>query len=136
MKIYERFKDNPLQRNDTVGLPFTPGWFIGEFKVTPVTVIKMSCGGGIGGAQWELYVTPIDFTQLRRVERFIEVHTIDGDDVLINVNNIVDVHKRWIHEIKYTSTNPTYGRDGDILMRYYTRENVTLTTKNQYDGRN
>ena len=132
MKIYEKFKDNPLKESGSVGLPFTPGRFIGKFNAVPITAIKMSCGGGMGGAQWKLYVERIDFDKFMP-SSFLKVKTIDGEEILINTRNVVDVQNLLLHMIKYTSTN--HYHDGDSMIFYYTRDGVNLTTTDQYDNR-
>lgn len=82
---------------DVLGLPMTPAKWKGKFKYTPITIIRVSCGGG---SQWKEYVERIDFDILQKELPYslIKVTTIDGEDKLINNNNIVEVRHATMME--------------------------------------
>lgn len=90
---------------DTMGVPCTPGYWISD-KVTyePITMLRISCGGGIGGAQWCEYVKRISFEDLCNNEKII-VETVDGEKIWINTRWVVEAHQYNIAKAVYHSDN-------------------------------
>ena len=129
MQVKDKCKTEPIEHDDFIGRPFTPGaWASTEKNIESISIIRMTCGGGMGGAQWKIYAKRIAYDKFTADPnlRFMEVTTIDDEVLLINTNYIVDVDNTIsVHSIDYESENPSY--KGLFNMRYYAKDGVKLT---------
>ena len=87
--VQRRFEDGIGVREDLeIGKPMTPSEWIGDAIYTPVSRIKMSCGGGMGGSSWYETVERIDIDNVDLNKPLI-VTTIDGNKKMLNPRYIV-----------------------------------------------
>ena len=86
-------------------LPNTPSKFIGMAKVIKIKKVKMTCGGGIGGASWDEYV--VDFPETPKCD-LIKVTDYKGKKMTLNTRYIVKVTDSQIVMIATDSKNPNY----------------------------
>lgn len=87
--IKREFEDGiGIRKNTNIGFPRTPSRWEGDPIYTPVSRIKMSCGGGMGGSVWYETVERIDIETLDFTKPLI-VTTIDGNKKLLNPRYIV-----------------------------------------------
>jgi hypothetical protein len=80
-----------IYTDDIIGKPMTPSkWVNDEPTYKPITRIKMTCGGGMGGSSWYEYVNRINMEDIRPNDMLL-VTDIDGRQKLLNTNYIVSV---------------------------------------------
>jgi hypothetical protein len=80
-----------IYTNNTIGQPMTPSkWVSNKPTYTPITRIKMTCGGGIGGSSWYEYVKRINMENIRPDDMLI-VTDINARQKLLNTRYIVSV---------------------------------------------
>ena len=80
MEQFEYRKDAEL------GKKKNPSYWEGEPEYTPITRIRMSCGGGMGGAQWFEYIYrlgKIPSNTIMKVKRY------DGKVISLNTSYVV-----------------------------------------------
>lgn len=111
MKKIERFSDWKSDINGDVKesermaniiekkLPISTAKWISEPRYKKISRIRMSCGGGLGGAQWFEYVYRIGYEDLNK--KFIKVERIDGKEISINTSNVVDIEDFTLVEAQY-----------------------------------
>ena len=86
-------------------LPNTPSKFVGKAKVIKVQKVKMTCGGGMGGASWDEYI--VDFPE--SIESgLVKVTNHKGKKMTLNTRYIVKIVDSQIVVITTDSQNPTY----------------------------
>lgn len=86
-----------------VGLPSTPAQWVPEtLSFEEFLEVRMTAGGGLGGASWYEYIKkmPLPSNQL------IEVTDIDGNEKLINTAYVVTVEPVTVMFAHYRSQNP------------------------------
>ena len=99
--------------------PKTPSTWIGEPKYTPVTRIKISCGGGMGGASWYEYVhkvTEIPANTLVKFKRF------DGKEFMLNTSFVVCAEDFTLAKVELDITAwkaLSHYSKGDNIETYY-----------------
>lgn len=73
-----------------LGKPFTPSTILGT-KSVALKRITMTCGGGMGGSRWSIYVKEraINLDKVSSND-FLELDTTDGK-MIINTKYIVDI---------------------------------------------
>lgn len=106
-----------VYNKNTFGRPMTPGNWVAtseDVQYIPVTRLKMSCGGGVGGAQWYEYIQRIPLEELAAKDRIVAV-TWDGKRKLINLRNVVTADEYTIASAVYHSGNPNFPV-GEYLM--------------------
>ena len=86
-------------------LPNTPSKFVGKAKVLKVKKVKMTCGGGMGGASWDEYV--VDFPETPKCD-LIKVTNYKGEKMTLNTRYVVKVTDSQIVIITTDSQNPHY----------------------------
>lgn len=86
-------------------LPNTPSRFIGKARVMKVKRVKMTCGGGMGGASWNEYV--LDFPETPKHD-LIKVTNYKGEKMTINTAYVVKIMDSQIVAIVTDSQNPTF----------------------------
>lgn len=112
--IKNGFKDG-LYTHDTLGFPYNPSnWSTEEESVIPVFRIRMTCGGGMGGASWYEYVRKGGDTladvqakmNSNPINRF--KHYNDNGAILISTNFVVSIDECCVHIKKGYNENPYY----------------------------
>ena len=100
MSDYKILEDNVLT------LPGSPAEWCYAPDLIPITVITMSCGGGMGGAQWKEYVSRIQTKDLTADQMLTVTDAVSDKEI----ENFLMV------EANYRSTN-TYltGRDHGVV---------------------
>ena len=97
MNSYDADMNHIYPENKNFFLPHTPGnWIKESLKYTPALKLRMSCGGGMGGAQWfECITSPSTLDEFEKVihgeSKLIKVTRYDGTDAMFNLNNIVGI---------------------------------------------
>lgn len=86
-------------------LPNTPSRFVGNAKVIKVQKVRMTCGGGMGGASWYEYV--VDFPETPRHD-LVKVTNYKGEKMTLNTAYVVKVEDSQIVAITTDSKNPTF----------------------------
>lgn len=87
-------------------LPLSPAKWVSEPRYKKISRIRMSCGGGLGGAQWFEYVYRVDHEELSK--KFIKVERIDGKEIIINTSNVVDIEDFTLVEAQYYNNNDNF----------------------------
>ena len=106
---------------ETIGYPMTPGYWVGDPEYIDVFRIKMTCGGGMGGAQWYELVdntgrTLEQFGKDLLKQEITTLLTYDGRKVMVNRAYIVKVEEATIVMRVYHSDNPNYQK-GNYMVR-------------------
>lgn len=124
--------------------PYTPSRWLDGVEYIPVTRLRISCGGNMGGAQWFEHVLQTEQTANIPINRIITVTRIDPKyedcrkDIRINTRFIVDAEdfklaivRLDISEWKNMArTSPDAAYMDDILTQCVLLEkNVYLTLK-------
>lgn len=95
-----------VNTNEVVGVPMTPSEWIGDVEYIPVSKIRITCGGGMGGASWDEYVEMIEDIP---TDKMIKVkRVIDNKELIINPRYIVTSENYEIAHRKLDSCNPHY----------------------------
>lgn len=88
-----------------IGLPNTPSCFVGKEKIIKAQKVLMTCGGGMGGTQWNEYI--VDFPDyLTPNDTLIDVTNYLGEKIKLNVAYIVKVSDTQIVSFTTDSKNP------------------------------
>jgi len=125
-----------IYKKDTFGIPMTPSrWVSHNVNYMPITRIKMSCGGGLGGAQWYEYVERIPFdTFMENCDRTIAVKAIDGNDIknkLINLRFMVSADEFTVATMKLNSQNPNF-KKGIYIYRVLLEDGHKIKLEDQF----
>lgn len=132
MTMYKDFLDKVREGNVEMRYPMTPSkWLDTEPTYTDVLRVRMSCGGGIGGAQWYEYLCGVTFEDLICAERFIRMKNIDGKEMMVNVNNIVEARPFKIASARLYSKNPNFTK-GEYTVRYLLDPKATAQLVNRF----
>jgi hypothetical protein len=70
-----------------------------------ITVVKMSCGGGMGGSCWYEYGKPLDPIEPNKIIRFRQY--ITGNTVMLNTNFLVKAQEKKVAKIESDCTRNT-----------------------------
>ena len=113
-------------KQNTLGVPCTPGKWAGKPQYKDYLEILMTCGGGMGGKSWYEYIaeTETDFTV---VGPMIYVKDIEGNFIWLNTRYVVKAQKVNVMTVKYNSENT--GHLGLLTERWIVNGNVTLNDK-------
>ena len=112
------------------GIPMTPSYWVShKVKYTPITRLKMSCGGGLGGSQWFEYVERISLDELVGCPNsLIRVKAIDGGepkDKVINLRYMVDAEDFTVASMELNSQNPNFAK-GKYTYRILLEDGHTI----------
>ena len=119
--------DKVIKEDKLIGRPRTPGfWVSEEFELQPITALRMTCGGGMGGAQWFEYIERIPLEDLLKKDNMV-VTTWDGKERFINMKYVVKAENLTIASAVYHSDNTNF-KIGDYKYCYLTEDKVKLTT--------
>ena len=87
-----------------IGLPNTPSCFVGKEKIIKAQKVLMTCGGVMGGTQWNEYI--VDFPDyLTPNDTLVDVTNYLGEKIKLNVAYIVKVSDTQIVSITTDSEN-------------------------------
>ena len=133
MEMTRDFLDKVHYGNVTIGFPMTPSrWLDSKPRYTDVLRVRMSCGGGIGGAQWFEFLCGVTQKDLISAERFITTTNIDGEELLLNVYNIVEARPFKIATARFHSDNHNF-TVGDYTARYLLDPKATAKLVSKYE---
>lgn len=104
-------------KSDSLGLPFTPSHWVGTPEYIPVTRIRMTCGGGVGGSSWYEYVNRIMIDDVID-SKFIKVTDYTGNEITINTNYIVEMRNFTILKAVFMNSGNYHFEPGS--WEYYT----------------
>lgn len=96
--------------------PKTPCEWVGKPKVSKILDVLVSCGGGMGGAQWHEYITDkkVSGVGLHDYKR------IDGTKVSLNSRWVVKVDYVYLIRVNYkhynTNFSSTYGTTQELVF--------------------
>lgn len=132
MTMYKDFLDKVHEGSVLMTYPMTPSrWLVNKPTYTNVLRVRISCGGGIGGQQWYEYLCGVTFEDLIRAERFIKVKNLNGKEVLLNVNNIVEAKPFKIASARLYSNNDNF-TIGEYTVRYLLDSKATAQLVNRF----
>lgn len=101
-------------KGDKIYQSVSPAEIIHSEK-TKVLRIKMSCGGGMGGSSWYETVEPVELTP----NSLVEVHTIQGEDKLINTSFVVEATEKQLFKTTEIHQNHNFRETMGIPLDYY-----------------
>ena len=106
---------------ESMGYPMTPGYWVGSPEYINVFRVKMTCGGGMGGALWHELIdtngrTLEQFTKDLLKQEITMLLTYDGRKILVNRAYIVKVEEATMVIRVYHSDNPSFQR-GNYMVR-------------------
>lgn len=93
--------------NGTLGLPYLPAKWVGKEKYTKILKVRMTCGGGMGGASWYEYIKEIPMEELINNDKLV-VKTFDGEEKLINTRYLVKAERFTIVTRKFYNENSNF----------------------------
>lgn len=100
------FEDGPLEGDRLkIFLPMTPSSWVGSPEYIRITRMRMTCGGGMGGAQWTEYIRRVSDIKSNEIQKF---ETFDGRQVLINSSFMVKADNCTLVKVMIDSKNPSY----------------------------
>ena len=97
--------DIPYITKSKLGLPMTPAKWVGEPTYKPVTRLRITCGGGIGGSSWYEYVERENVFPSNKLHCFTR---IDGKKITINTAFIVEAEDFRLVTVAFWNENPSY----------------------------
>lgn len=101
---YEFLNDNTLQ------FPGSPCRWTTGLRLKAISIITMSCGGGMGGAQWKEYVDRLPNILLEE-GRMIEVRdAVSGEAFAINPRFVVNISNCHMAEADCSSSNSNFAQ--------------------------
>ena len=110
-------------------LPNTPSRFVGKPKVIKVKRVKMTCGGGMGGASWDEYI--VDLPESTE-QGLIKVTNYKGEKMTLNTRYVVKIVDSQIVAITTDSQNPNFY--GKKSFYYETPCDDNVVQCNEYGG--
>lgn len=100
------FEDQVLKGDQLkVFPPISPSSWADSPEYIKITRVLMTCGGGIGGAQWNEYIRRISNIKSNEIQEF---DAFDGRKVLLNSSFIVKADNYTLVKVKIDSKNPSY----------------------------
>lgn len=118
--------------------PFTPSEYV-DSNYYKVISIKMSCGGGMGGASWYEYIKADTPQKMKEIYSAITkggiIKVVDylGNTKYINTNYVVMTQEQSIYELTIENKGNTYYEiieGGKYIFRYLINERKTKEIKN------
>ena len=104
-----------------LGKEKNPSYWMGQPEYLPITRIKLSCGGGIGGASWYEYVYRVNEIPSNIIVKF---KRYDGKEISINTAFIVKAEdfKLAIADLNISEwAAMTRDYNGSNIKRYYVK---------------
>lgn len=115
-KWYLSYNTIKHSKDGKIYLPVSPSKYLSKPKVSSVIVVKMSCGGGMGGSCWNEYLLDKD------IKDGLNTYTrIDGIKIKINSKYVVRVvYGMYIVKVKYIHFNynfkETIDKEQELLV--------------------
>lgn len=98
-----------IYKPDYLKKPMTPSEWVGGVSYLPVTRLKMTCGGGLGGSLWYEYVQRVSLEIFSIVQSpFVTLRTWDNKEVFLNKSYIVKAEQFVIASAVLNSRNPNF----------------------------
>ena len=93
-----------LLEDNVLSLPGSPAEWNGKPILRPITVITMTCGGGMGGSYWKEYVlqTKLKFPM---GEMLYLIDATTGKEFTVNPRYVVKAENFILVEAHYSTTN-------------------------------
>lgn len=114
-------------KGENIYFPMGPAeWLEGTFKRVSCMVVKMSCGGGMGGSSWYEIIKP---TSLEF--EFNNVETVHGESIILNGRYIVKVEFMDYVYVEYVTSNPNFG-SGKKVLEFIVNEGVNIDLIDDY----
>lgn len=123
-----------IETKTTIGKPLTPSTWVGEPKYYPITRIKMTCGGGMGGSSWYEYVERFSLNDIsdRPLGTMWRIKTVDGNEKLINPNYVVEVDSEITMVcVTFDSRNPHFEK-GIYTYRFLYRDGTKVSLSDRF----
>ena len=116
-----------------LGLPFTPSYWINEFKYTNLSVIELTYGGGMGGSHEYLYCNRIfNLYDALRENEFLTVNTVQGGEVIINTRYVVKANNN--HQMLTAVLNSKHpNKTGLHEFNFLIPNGLEITFGNEFD---
>lgn len=89
------------RENPELGKEFTPSEWDGEPEYLPITRIKMTCGGGMGGQSWYEYIHRIKDIPNNAI---MKCRRYDGKEIVINTAFLVEAEEFTLASAKLDIT--------------------------------
>lgn len=96
-------------RKNEIYFPYGTSEWIGIRHKEDVLELTITAGGGMGGSKWTRLIKPKEIK-----EGLDWYETIDGDEISINSNYIVEVKKYQLICAEFLCTNRNFGLDNDL----------------------
>lgn len=97
-----------------IGFPCTPSKWTHEPEYKKISVITMSCGGGMGGSKWREYVERIPMNNpLNGIQTFTP---IEGNDIRLNPQYMVKITNLTLVTVRYETTNSNFSKIRDGIV--------------------
>ena len=103
-KWYLSYKTIKHSKDGRIYFPLTPCEWLDKPKVEKIIVVRMSCGGGMGGSRWNEYLLDDD------IKDGLNTYTrVDGIKVKINSAYVVRVvYGMYFVKVKYKHYNSNF----------------------------
>lgn len=116
-----------------VGFPMTPSEWVGKPERKPISRVKMTCGGGMGGSVWFEYVDRFLYLDIP-MDKMKILTRIDGESICVNPRYMVMVEDFTLVTVKYKTQHPDY--KGRILEKQFlVKDGAIINAVNEYDRR-
>lgn len=120
-----------IEESVSIPVPMSPGkWVDKKIKYTPILQLRVSCGGGIGGAQWLEHIkSPSDledFKEKASKTKLLHVIRYDDTEVLINIDNVVEVTPYVMACTDFDNENDNYPTGVITLRRLLSDDSVKI----------
>lgn len=125
------YNDFDIIKADKLYLPKTPAAWCGNPTYTPITRIRISCGGGMGGAQWFEYVLRHDKPDTNRLG-LAEYTRWNGKPITINPAFIVSAEDFTLVTATYDSRNTNFAQ-GLYKVRLLAEDGHKITLVNSFN---
>ena len=119
-------------RRGKVGYPMTPSEWSGEPVFTEITRVKVSCGGGMGGASWYEYVKKIPMCF--NFENMIPMERIDGKYISVNPKWIVMTEDFMFVRVPYTTKHPEYSKKPNRILEFLIEPGAEIEFVDRFDS--
>ena len=126
------FLDKVHEGSVEMTYPMTPSrWLDKQPTYRNIVRVRMTCGGGMGGAQWFEHLVGVTLNDLAKADRFFTARDFNGKTVMINTNYVVEAKPFKIAEARLHSDNHNY-TVGDYLVRYLLDPDATAKLVDRY----
>ena len=107
-------------RGNKIFFPRGTSEWVGISDPKPLLKLTITSGGGMGGSRWERFVVPQTIK-----EGLNWFTTVDGEEICINSNYIVEIRPVDLYIAEYICTNHNFGLYNDLCeIAVYTSKDV------------